>query len=396
MKINTIVWAIDDFNAMALLRQLGQTKDGKILFLIVGSKKYAYKSKYCKEYIETSSIEDGCNYLLNNFKDTNNKPIIFTSGDNVMVFIDQHKKELESYFCLPGCAKQGDTEFYTDKYNMWSVAKNVGMVVPNCVQISKLEKDKLSNITYPCLIKPSHETPGLYNEFKFRICKTEKDLIKTLKYVRETSLFVVQEFVECKHQLLIYGCRTIKGEVVISGSMLVDRFSETGSSSYGVIDKGTFGLIDLEVVKKFVNDINYVGLFSFEFGVFNNKAYFFEVNLRNDGTSNFFFQSGANIPLYLAYSFVDKNDENVCITSNKGIAIDDLYDYENVIKKRIDKKEWYKELDEANYFKYYDKNDVEPFLEAKKCSKKQMKKDILLKKYRLIIVYIFGKLGLKK
>ena len=395
MNIDIIVWAIDDFNAMALLRQLGQSENANILFLIIGKKRYAYKSKYCKRYIETSGLDEGYNYLLSNYSNKTTKPIIFTSGDNVMVYIDQHKKELEPYFYLPGCIKQGDTEFYTDKYNMWCVAKEVGMAVPNCVCINKKEKEKLANIKYPCLIKPSHETPGLYNEFKFRICKSEKKLIKTLKYVRSTSVFVVQDYIECKQQLLVYGCRTKDRNVIVSGSMLVDRFSETGSSSYGTISNDLFNLIDIGLINKFLDKIDYVGLFSFEFGVLNNKAYFFEVNLRNDGTSNFFFQSGSNIPLHLAYSFLDI-DINVNTVSKEGIAIDDLYDYENVLKKRVTRKDWLKEFDEAKYFKYYDAQDLEPYVEAKKESKKQMKKDILLKKYRLMIVYIFGKLGLKK
>lgn len=394
--MDIIVWAVDDFNAMALMRQLGQDSSCNILFLIIGNKRYAYKSKYCHKYIETNNIQDGFEYLKKTYKDKKNKPVLFTSGDNVMVFLDNHRNEIESYIYLPGCSKERDTEFYTDKFNMWSVAKEVGMDIPNCHLVSKKDRKNLDGIQFPCLIKPSHETPGLYNEFKFKVCKNAKKLSKTLKYVRETSTFVVQDYIQSEHQLLVYGCRTPQKQVVIAGSMLVDRYSETGSSSYGVIQNDTFGLLDTELVKKFLDRIDYVGLFSFEFGVSNNKPYFFEINLRNDGTSNLFFQSGANIPLFLAYSFLEKDCSGINTTSAKGIAIDDLYDYENVLKKRIKKEQWNEELQKSSYFKYYDKNDLEPYYEAKKGSKKQMRRDILLKKYRLFIVYIFSKMGLKK
>ena len=391
-----IIWAVDDFNSLALLRQLGQNDNASILFLIIGKKKYAFKSKYCKEYIETEGLDEGLAYLKANFKDKAHKPVIFTSGDNVMVYMENHKIELQDYFFIPGCSKDGDTEFFTDKYNMWRVAKNVGMYVPGCVLVTKNSQKELHKIKYPCLIKPAHETKGLYNEFKFRICTSEKKLLKTLKFVRETSTFVVQDLIKCSQQLLIYGCRTPQKETIICGSMLVDRFSETGSSSYGKIQNGTFGLIDKEIIKTFLDKIDYVGLFSFEFGVLDNKPYFFEINLRNDGTSNLFFQSGANAPLYLAHSFLDKDRSMVCINCKEGIAIDDLYDYENVIKKRITKKAWRDEFKAANYFKYFDRNDEEPYLLAKKGSKLQIKKDILLKKYRLLIVYFLTKFGLRK
>lgn len=394
--MNFIVWAIDDFNAMALMRQLGQCKDASILFLIIGSKKYAYKSKYCTNFFETKDLDDGFNYLKQHYSSESEKPILFTSGDNVMVYLDSHRDEIEKYIFIPGCTKKGDTEHYTDKFNMWNVAKKVGIDAPGCVLVSKKDIDNLSKIKYPCLIKPSHETPGFYNEFKFKMCNNEKKLKRTLKYVRETSLFVVQDFIKCENQLLVYGCRTPQKETVICGSMLVDRYSETGSSSHGVIKNDLFGLIDNKLIEAFLNEIDYVGLFSFEFGVKDNKAYFFEINLRNDGTSNLFFQSGANIPLYLAYSFTGKDRSELNIKSNSGEAIDDLYDYENVIKRRISKKQWKRDLDNSSYFKYYDKSDLAPYYGAKKGSKKQMIKDILLKKYRLFIVYWFSKLGLKK
>ena len=126
-----------------------------------------------------------------------------------------------------------------------------------------------------------------------------------------------------------------------------------------------------------------------------NVPYFFEINLRNDGTSNFFYQSGSNIPLALAYVYYDIKD-SVPTISERGIAIDELYDYENVLTKKISKKEWNNELSNAKYFKYYDKNDIEPYLIAKNGSKKQMRRDIFLKKYRLFIVYFLSKLGLRK
>lgn len=394
--MNFIIWAIDDFNALSLIRQLGQCDNANILFLIIGKKKYAYKSKYVTKYVETKNLYEGLDYLKANFSSSVRKPVLFTSGDNVMVFLDNHREELDTLIYTPGCVKSGDTEFYTDKYNMWSIAKKVGMVTPACFLISKSDCENLPNISFPCLIKPSHETPGLYNEFKYRVCRNKKELIHTLKYVRNTSCFVVQDYIECENQLLVYGCRTPQKKTVICGSMLVDRYSETGSSSHGIIRQDMFGIMNENLITRFLDEIDYVGLFSFEFGVLNKIAYFFEINLRNDGTSNFFFQSGANAPLYLAYSFLDMDSSEISIKCNEGMAIDDLYDYENVVKKRITKKEHQRDLENSSYFKYYDSNDVEPYLEAKKSSKKQINKDIFLKKHRLFIVYLFSKLGLKK
>ena len=49
-----------------------------------------------------------------------------------------------------------------------------------------------------------------------------------------------------------------------------------------------------------------------------------------------------------------------------------------------------------SYFKYYDKNDTVPYEIAQKGRVKQIVKDIILKRFRLYIVFVLDKLGLRK
>ena len=58
-----IVWSIDDFNTLGLMRELGNA-DLDMLFLIKGHAGMAARSKYCKAYVETPTIEEGFRYLL--------------------------------------------------------------------------------------------------------------------------------------------------------------------------------------------------------------------------------------------------------------------------------------------------------------------------------------------
>lgn len=85
-----IIWAPDDYNALALMRQVGQ-KFNNIFFLIHGNVGYAAKSKYCKKYKETDCVPSGFEYLLNNFKDQTSKPVILTSSDGIITYIDKNK-----------------------------------------------------------------------------------------------------------------------------------------------------------------------------------------------------------------------------------------------------------------------------------------------------------------
>ena len=187
------------------------------------------------------------------------------------------------------------------------------------------------------------------------------------------------------------------GKTVIAGAMIRDRWADSGSSSHGYITCDVPECADTRKIAEFLEKIDYYGLFSFEYGMIGDKAYFFEVNLRNDGTSHYFFQAGANIPLAYVYSCVGKDYSEIQVkTSKKAWFIDEVFDVENVIKGVISKEQWKKEMAEATIFKYYDREDQEPWKTVKKTRVKQIAQDFLLKKYRLYIVALLDKLGLRK
>ena len=97
------------------------------------------------------------------------------------------------------------------------------------------------------------------------------------------------------------------------------------------------------------------------------------------------------------YSCVGKDYSEIPVkTSKKAWFIDEVFDVENVIKGVISKEQWKKEMAEATIFKYYDREDQEPWKTVKKTRVKQIAQDFLLKKYRLYIVALLDKFGLRK
>ena len=394
MTNKIIIWGIDDFNTLGLLREYKEFQMN-VFFLIKGKASYACKSKYCTRFYLTRSNNEGLNYLLENFAQEENKPILLTSGDGIAVFIDQHKIELERYFIVPGTSEQGLQEKYTDKNAMTQLAEEIGILCPKsryCQWNSNVD-----DVTYPCLIKPAHQKPGHYNEFKFKICKTKADLKRTLKMVRHDSEFILQDCIQKEKDLLVYGARMWDGKTVLAGAMIRDRWSDSGSSSHGLITKNIPTCIDSVKICEFLDCIDYHGLFSFEYGMVEDKAYFFEVNLRNDGTSHYFYQSGANIPLAYAYSCVgeDYTQVNIGVTEDRWF-IDEVFDFENVIKGVISKKQWKADKEQATVFKYYDDDDEEPWRYVMASRWRQIVQDLILKQFRLYIIYILDKLGVRK
>lgn len=389
-----IVWGVDDYNTLALIRQVGQgTKN--IFFLLKGKPRYAAFSKYCSEYKAFPTDAAAFEFLKENFKNEKSKPIILTSSDGIVTFIDKHKKELEGRYIVPGTSEQGKLETYIDKYNMTKLAEKIGIAVPKSKSV--MWDTDVSDVKFPCFVKPSHQKPGHYNEFKFRYCESLKDLKETLKFVRHDSVFIVQEYIKKENDLLVYGCRTPQGNTYVAGCLVTNRFAVGNGSSYGIVERDVHPAIDGEKVKVFLETIGYVGLFSFEYGLSEGKAYFFETNLRNDGTSHFFFQSGANIPLaYVMACAGLEVSPSLYTVSKPQYYMDEIFDISNVIIGNVSRKEWKRQRNSVTAFKFYDENDMTPYYKAKKHRYIRILRDIFIKKYRLYIMLVMDKIGLRK
>ncbi len=389
-----ILWAVDDFNSLGVIRQLGN-QGLDLLFLIKGNANIAAKSKYCTHYIETETLQDGYNYLLTNFSNEKIKPIILLSGDDTMTFVDQHRSSLSPLFLLPGSKTEGIVTKYTDKNNMASLAEKLGFLSPKSFYIKK--DSLIDDIIYPCIIKPSHERPGHYNEFKYKICKDQLQLRYTLSLVNPESQFIVQQYIPKEKDILIYGLRLQSGEVILAGAFIKNRLSADASGSFGYITNKIPIYIDAELITKFLCHIDYYGLFSFEYGVVGDKAYFFEVNLRNDGTSHYFYQLGANLPLAYIYDASGQDIYNIQTKVTQcGWFIDELFDIENLLMGKLSYKQWKTDKEKATVYKYYDKDDMIPYQIIKKNQLKLLFVHLMLKYFRVQIIYILDKMGLKK
>lgn len=392
IKNKIIIWGRDGFNVLGLLRALAGLD---VFFLVKGERGYACRSKYCRQSHTVRDDEEGYSYLIDNFSSEAVKSIIITPGDEIANFINNHRDELDKFFILPGTAEKGLQEKYTDKNNMVALAKEIGIRCPEshfCRWDSNID-----DIKYPCLIKPAHEKPGHYNEFKYKICKNRASLKRTLSMVRPDSEFIVQEYVKKESEVLVYGARFFSGETYVAGSMVKDRFTSSGAGSHALIIGSILCDINLQLISAFLQNIDYYGCFSFEFGISNGKSYFFEVNLRNDGTSHYFLQSGANIPLAYVYSCVglDYTEVPMCIENDRWF-IDELFDIENVIKGNVSYGQYKRDKERATVYKYYDKGDTAPYEYLKKSRWKLIATDVIVKRFRIYIVFLLDKLGLRK
>lgn len=355
-----IIWGVDDFNTLGLIREIGKY-ESNILFVVLGRTNVASKSKYCSNKHITKTVEEGAEFILDHFSCSEPKPIIITNCDSISVYISKHVKDFTNFFYC-GSKINDLIARFTDKEEMINLANKIGINCPESFRITKQSSLDTLKVSYPCLIKPAHEHEGRKNEFKFKIVNNQSELSKVMNKVRESSEFVLQTYIQKDYDALIYGVRFTNGDVALAGCLKRIRATLSGSTSFGYIDKKIPAFIDVEKIKLFLACCDYVGLFSFEYAVKDDQSFYLETNFRNDGTSHYFFQCGANLPLAFIYDCaMVKTDVFSPVVERDGIYIDELFDIINVLKKKIPLNKYKIEKKQANVFRWWDPNDTKPF-----------------------------------
>lgn len=394
-KTKVILWGVDDYNVLGLFRELGKF-DLDITFLVFqGVKNCATLSKYCSRYIETATLEDGLKYLLENHPQTPNKSVIINSNDLIAEFLDKHRKELSEFYYVPGTSSPGLLKKVDNKAVMTKMADDLGFIVPKS-RLCRYDSD-IDDVEFPCLLKPTNQTYGKYNEFKFKVCKNRRSLRNTLKFVRKDSSFILQQYIPKESVALVYGCRTLKGHTYLAGVLNKDRFCDNGDGSHGLLLRDIPPYIPKDLIIKFIEEVDFYGLFSVEFLIYEGKAYFIEVNWRNDGTSHLFFQAGANLPLFWVISCIGGDLNNISLhVRDRSYFIDEIFDKDNMKLQKNSRNQWEVQRSEATVFKYYDEVDVKPFEAILKKKKKKLIIDFIVARNRLYIVWLMDKFGLTR
>lgn len=332
------------------------------VFVLINKKKRscASLSKYFEQHKVARTIDDGIEFLLSSFCKENNKPILITTSDLLAEAIDRNKKELSRFFYLSCVSEDMNLEALLDKNIMTNMAMECGIDVPYSVKITK--NDFSTDISYPCIVKPNKNRLGHAKEFKSLICNTKGDLIHAMTRVKEDSEFILQQYIKKDYEILLYGCRLRNGKVFFPGCFLKDRWLFGGDATHGTIQRDIPPFLDIKPIAIYLEKIGFHGLFSVELGVENNKAYFYEFNLRNDGTSHYFYSSGVNLPyLYiidvLGWEY-DLKDFEVKQTTN---FIDEIGDKTNIDGLSFTKEQWKEDYEKCTSFKLLDKDDMKPY-----------------------------------
>lgn len=364
---SVIVIGGEHHNTLGIVRSLGRGGLDVICLVVDKNIKHSFvaKSNYIKFFHLFTSYDSVLNYLKTFHADC--LVPIFTTSDEAADFLDLHYEDLNSNYLLNNCGhKQGGISYWMNKERMLSKAEEVGLKIPKgfITKTKTDETDLLRGVNFPCIVKPHKSSEA--GKSNFRICSDVQQLKKALTEIsNQCEQAIIQEYINKDYEVLMMGIRSSRtGKIVLPGILhklrVCKHTMSLGMLAYAYTTPNIEPSIDVNALKHFLEVIDYDGIFSVEFMIAQDKAYFLEINLRNDGTQFCFEGAGVNLPLLWVMSAQNKETCQLQQTLNVKYCMVEV----NYVKNM----NWrhpitvFKEWKNSKVFALTDKNDIKPAL----------------------------------
>lgn len=390
-KPKVIIWGADNYNTLGMLRSLAN-HDFDIMVLLNGVKHgVTSSSKYCTDCRFVQSKKEAISFLLNQYdenSDPQQRAVLMPGGDSFSIACAENYDLLKTRFHLMCTRDPKVLISVTDKSVMSEVACKAGLLVPK----AQVYSTQTTTFTVPFPVILKHIVTEGRVEFKTRTVKNPEELSKLKKYLNPHNTYLMQQFIPRSHDVVIYGCRLPNGKTVMAGHHTLERWSDDGGGSYGHLSPEIPEYLQPEALTKFLETVDYHGLFSAEYGYYDGQAYFYEVNFRNDGFCHLSFQAGANLPLLWVSECLNLGLKASPVMTKTVIGMNEIYDFANVIHGNISLARFKKDRREAEAFHFYDINDLKPYKNMRRNMVWEIPMRAVLKVLRPKIVWFLSKL----
>ncbi len=363
-----IIFAMDHYNPLGLVRSFGE--EG-IYSIVVAQKSridISRYSKYTKEYIAVENTQEGYDWLMSRYKETDfeNRPFLLTCDDRTIEFLDNRYEEWKNRFIgFSGC-KQGVITNYMDKYVILEAAKRHGLKVLDTITVDKGEIPK--NIEYPIITKSISPVVGGWKSDVF-ICYSENELRAAYEKIRAPKV-IIQKYIEKKNEYCLDGFCARNGEIMFTSIETTYNYLIKGYYSPYMTVKNFHNPEIKKPLEDLMKEVGFEGIYSIEFLIDqDDQMYFSEINFRNSTWSYASTCAGMNLPLLWAEAMLSGEEPVNAVKDipDGFMAMVEPIDYAKRVKTgQITEGEWLKDFKEAKCGYYYSAEDPEPFYECVK------------------------------
>lgn len=350
-------------NTLGQIRSLGEKGIFPIAVLLHKNSFRIDKSKYLSKVYNVSNINEGLNLILEEYGNENNKPFLYTDRDDIMGLLDRRYNELKDHFYFWNAGEEGRLNIYLNKNEQLRLATECGFNIPRTevVKVGCLPK----KLHYPIFTKAVDSLNPWWKGFAY-ICQNEEDLKKVYAKIKDVPEIMLQEYIDKKNEVPYEGI-SIKGgkEVKMLIQSVNYRFTKDSYGIYRHLEP--FNDNDLEKkIKRFIQAINYSGVFEIEFIIDkNDNPFFLETNFRITQYNSAYTMFGVNFPYMYAKSYL-KNElslEDVRFSNKRPFNVmSEFEDFRiSCLYGNLSLVQWLKDVRKTQCFQYYDKLDKAPF-----------------------------------
>ena len=158
MESKAVVLGLYGANALGVVRSLGYEGIPVIGFHQEGKFPHASHSRYCGETHLVKGEDELLERLIEVGKQQDEKGVLFTTGDDYVVFCQHHMGELEPYYHVP--LANGRLCDLIKKQNLIDLGKQAGFLVPESQYLSEER-----GIDFPVLAKPVNSLGTCKSDF---------------------------------------------------------------------------------------------------------------------------------------------------------------------------------------------------------------------------------------
>ena len=364
-----VIFGRNYINVLGLIRNYGEVGFEVTLVWLKDAGLAPKESRYIKEFKEVRTINEGIEWILKNKTAINEKQILSTDNDEIMVFIDTYYDELSPKFYFMGCSKRGMMRQALQKEYQCNLAEKCGFLVPRTEKVNIGEFPK--TLKYPIITKVADSTD--YHHWKGCqiVCQSEEELKKSYNTVftdfDKSKCILLQEYIEKSNELQIEGISYNSGKEVFTPiQVLSHRVHKNGYGTYKFGEIYHSGDDLKKKLAEMLKTIGYTGIFELELlkGKDGN-LYFLEINLRTTMFNYVFTSMGINLCSIYAKSLLHKSLslDDISLTAKKCTFMYEDRDFQmSVLHGDVSLHQWIKDLLNTDCFLIYNRKDLKPFV----------------------------------
>lgn len=332
--------------------------------VIVGKdgKSFITKSKYWQETWVLEDEKKAVDFIITNFSDEKEKPVIIPWSDSAAAEIDNNLNRLLPNFIAPSLGeRQGEIVKMMDKQNQIDFLKKYDLPMASTWTVALPYAGNGEEFIFPCICKPVSSYEGLKTDIRKIDCSKDLQNYFAELTAKGYKRILVQEFIHFDRELVFVGACDNNPAYIISQNIREWPIVGGTNSYFQVInDKSAHDVC--RILLSALRKEGYFGLFDIELFQVCDRILINEINWRNTGNSFFALGTGVHYAVTWYKNAIGHDTASMRHSTDDEtqFAMNEATDFRHVVFKGLSPVRWFRDLKRTKSFALWYGKDLRP------------------------------------